>query len=418
MTLFALGINHHLAPVALRERVAFPPERMIEALDSLVQTRQVSEVVILSTCNRTELYGATEVPEALADWLAEWHGIDLPEISAQMFSLSGADAVRHVFRVASGLDSMVLGETQILGQMKQAVRQAEEAGTLGAQLHKLFQKTFSVAKEVRTRTSVGAHTVSMAAAAVELSERIFATVREQNVLFVGAGQMIERAAAHFAACAPARLTVSNRSLERAQALAQNYGGDALALERLPDALGTYDIVVTSTASPEPVIGLAMVERALKARRYRPVVMVDLGVPRDIASEVSTLDDVYLYTVDEIGQVVDAGVEARQKARGDADAIIAGRVDEFLHWVEARSAVPAIRALRDQAETLRQAEMERAQQKLRNGEAPELVLEALSRGLTNKLLHAPLRYLNEADTGQIRSASELVRKLFNIDRGWR
>lgn len=418
MTLFALGINHHLAPVALRERVAFPPERMIEALDALVRTRQVSEVVILSTCNRTELYGASEAPEALADWLAEWHGIALPEIAAQMFSLFGADAVRHVFRVASGLDSMVLGETQILGQMKQAVRQAEEAGTLGAQLHKLFQKTFSVAKEVRTRTGVGAHTVSMAAAAVELSERIFATVREQNVLFVGAGQMIERAAAHFAASAPARLTVSNRSLARAEALAQSYGGDALALERLPEALSAYDIVVTSTASPEPIIGRAMVERALKARRYRPVVMVDLGVPRDIASEVAALDDVYLYTVDEIGQVVDAGVEARQKARGDADVIIADRVDEFLHWVQARSAVPAIRALRDQAEALRQAEMERAQQKLRNGEAPELVLEALSRGLTNKLLHAPLRYLNEADTGQIRSASELVRKLFNIDRGWR
>lgn len=298
-------------------------------------------------------------PEAIADWLARWHGMALPELAPHLFSLSGADAVRHVFRVASGLDSMVLGETQILGQMKQAVRQAEEAGTLGVLLHKLFQKTFAVAKQVRAQTGIGAQTVSMAAAAARLAERIFGTISEQSVLFVGAGQMVERAAAHFAACAPARLAICNRSAERAAALAARFGGEALALEALADALPDYDIVVTSTSSSEPLIGFDEVERALKKRRYRPIVIVDLGVPRDVASEVGTLDDVYLYTVDEIGQLVEAGVEARQRAKAQAEAILSGRRDEFLRWVEARSAVPAIRALREQAEALRQAEIERA-----------------------------------------------------------
>lgn len=417
MPLFALGINHHQAPVALRERVAFMPDAMPAALDELVAARMLDEVVILSTCNRTEIYGVAVHPEAIADWLARWHGMSLPELAPHLFSLSGADAIDHVFRVASGLDSMVLGETQILGQMKQAVRLAEETGTLGVLLHKLFQKTFAVAKQVRAQTGIGAQTVSMAAAAARLAERIFGTVSEQSVLFVGAGQMVERAAAHFAACAPARLAVCNRSAERAAALAARFGGEALTLEALADALPDYDIVVTSTSSPEPLIGFEEVGRALKKRRYRPIVIVDLGVPRDVASEVGTLDDVYLYTVDEIGQLVEAGVEARQKAKAQAEAILSGRRDEFLRWVEARSAVPAIRALREQAEALRQAEIERARHRLRNGEAPEAVLEALSRGLTNKLLHAPLSYLNEAGSGQIRPASELVRKLFNIDR-WR
>lgn len=290
LALFTLGINHHSAPVSVREQVAFHAETLSEALAGLVRAKPVKEAAILSTCNRTELYCATETPEAAADWLAEYHRLPRSTIQPYLYTLPQPEAVRHAFRVASGLDSMVIGEPQILGQMKDAVRVAEEAGTLGTMLNKLFQRSFAVAKEVRSTTAIGANIVSMAAAGVHLAERIFESVADQRILFIGAGEMIELCATHFAAQKPKQVTIANRTVERGQALADRLAADgipttAIRLDALAEHLPQYDIVVSCTASPLPIIGLGMMERTVKARRHKPVFMVDLAVPRDIESEV-------------------------------------------------------------------------------------------------------------------------------------
>jgi glutamyl-tRNA reductase len=414
MQLYALGLNHHTAPLTIRERVAFQPERLDHALHDLTHARTVREAAILSTCNRTELYFATEQPQLAADWLARFHHVPLAEVSPYLYSYPQRDAIRHVFRVASGLDSMVLGEPQILGQVKDAAKRAEEAGTMGTLLHKLFQNTFAVAKEVRSTTAIGANIVSMAAAAVHLSERIFERIADQRVLFIGAGEMIELCAAHFAGANPKRIAVANRTEARAQGLAGRFGGEVMRLDVIGEVLPQFDIVVSCTASPLPIVGLGMVERAIKARRHRPIVMVDLAVPRDIEAEVGSLDDVFLYTVDDLAQVVDAGLESRQQAVLEAEEIIDTRVDGFLHWMQSRDAVPTIRALRQYADTLRAVEVERAVRLLAKGEDPHKVLDALGHGLINKLLHGPTRFLNQSDGEQQADASRLVQQLFNLD----
>ncbi len=414
MQVFALGLNHHSAPLEIRERVSFQPERLSQALHDLTTERSVREAAILSTCNRTELYYACDNQQAAADWLADFHRLSLRDISPYLYSYPQKEAVRHVFRVASGLDSMVLGEPQILGQVKEAARQAEEAGTMGTLLHKLFQRTFAVAKEVRSTTAIGANIVSMAAAAVHLTERIFERVADQKVLFIGAGEMIELCAAHFAGERPKRITVVNRTQSRAESLAVRFGGDVARLDEVAEILHHYDVVVSCTGSPLPIVGLGMVESAVKARRHRPMVMVDLAVPRDIEREVSDLDDVFLYTVDDLAQVVESGVESRQAAVIEAEDIIDRQVDGFLHWIESRDVVPTIRALRAQADDLRRAELERAAKLLARGESPEKVLEALSHGLTNKLMHAPTQFLSKARAEAGEDASSLVHRLFNLD----
>ncbi|MDX9701204.1 MAG: glutamyl-tRNA reductase [Rhodocyclaceae bacterium] len=413
MQLYALGLNHHTAPLSIREKVAFQPERLDHALHDLTQGNSVREAAILSTCNRTELYFATEQPQCAADWLAHFHDLPLSDVSPYLYAYPQRDAVRHVFRVASGLDSMVLGEPQILGQVKDAVRRAEEAGTMGTLLHKLFQNTFAVAKEVRSTTAIGANIVSMAAAAVHLSGRIFESLSEQRVLFIGAGEMIELCAAHFAGAGPREMMIANRTEERGRALADRFNARVMRLDHIGEALPAFDIVVSCTAAPLPIVGLGMVERAVKARRHRPMVMVDLAVPRDIEPEVGKLDDVFLYTVDDLAQVVDAGLESRQQAVIEAESIIDTRVDGFLHWMKAREAVPTIRALREHADTLRSRELERALRQLARGEDPQAVLEAFSQGLANKLLHAPTRFLNEGEAEQQLEASRLVRRIFNL-----
>ncbi|GEC95150.1 MAG: hypothetical protein RLZZ220_504 [Pseudomonadota bacterium] len=415
MQLFALGLNHHTAPVAIREQVAFRPELLTEALADLVRAKPVKEAAILSTCNRTELYFATEHPQHAADWFAEYHRVALQDLSPYLYTFPQRDAIRHVFRVASGLDSMVIGEPQILGQVKDAVRHAEQAGTLGSTLHKLFQRSFSVAKEVRSTTAIGANIVSMAAAAVHLSERIFESVRDQRVLFIGAGEMIELCAAHFCGEQPRKVTIANRTAARAEALAARFGADVIRLDQVAEVLAGYDIVVSCTGSPLPIIGLGMVERALKARRHRPMVMVDLAVPRDIEAEVAASGDVFLYTVDDLAKVVDSGLESRQAAVIEAEGIIDERVDGFLHWLDSRGTVPTIRALRQHADALRRAELERATRLLARGEDPHKVLEALSQGLTNKLIHAPTRFLNDAEGELHGDCAELVQRLFNLHR---
>lgn len=413
MQLFALGLNHHTAPVSIREQVAFRPELLTQALADLVRAKPVKEAAILSTCNRTELYFATEHPQHAADWFADYHRVALNDLSPYLYTFPQRDAIRHVFRVASGLDSMVIGEPQILGQVKDAVRHAEQAGTLGSTLHKLFQRSFSVAKEVRSTTAIGANIVSMAAAAVHLSERIFESVRDQRVLFIGAGEMIELCAAHFCGEQPRKVTIANRTAARAEALAARFGADVIRLDQVAEVLAGYDIVVSCTGSPLPIIGLGMVERALKARRHRPMVMVDLAVPRDIEAEVAASGDVFLYTVDDLAKVVDSGLESRQAAVIEAEGIIDERVDGFLHWLDSRGTVPTIRALREHADALRRAELERASRLLARGEDPHKVLEALSQGLTNKLLHAPTRFLNDAEGELHGDCAELVQRLFNL-----
>ncbi|MDP2751997.1 MAG: glutamyl-tRNA reductase [Rhodocyclaceae bacterium] len=411
--LFALGLNHHTAPLAVREQVAFDPLRLPQALTDLLRAKPVREAAILSTCNRTEVYFAAERPEAAAEWLAEYHALPHQKIHPYLYTHPQKEAVRHMFRVASGLDSMVLGEPQILGQMKQAARTAEEAGTLGTLLSKLFQRTFSVAKEVRSTTAIGANTVSMAAASVRLSARIFDQMTDQRVLFIGAGEMIELCAAHFAAEKPAQLTIANRTFHRAEALATRFGGDAIPLDEVGDRLAHYDIVIACTASALPIIGLGMVERALKARKHRPMVMVDLAVPRDIETEVSELDDVFLYTLDDLGRVVEQGMESRQAAVVEAEVIIESQVTNFLQWADSREVVPTIRALRDTAERTRRHEVDHALKMLSRGVNPQEVIDTLSRGITNKLTHGPTAALNQAEGDERDELAKWVSRIYRL-----
>jgi glutamyl-tRNA reductase len=412
MSLYTLGLNHQTAPLEIRERVVFHVERLRDALAEITRGR-ANEAAILSTCNRTELYLATGEPRAATAWFAEYHRMTPDSLSPYLYTLPSDHAVRHAFRVASGLDSMVLGEPQILGQMKEAARAAEDAGTLGTVLHKLFQRSFAVAKEVRSTTRIGANSVSMAAAAVKLAARIFSSLHEQKVLFIGAGEMIELCATHFAAQSPACITVANRTLERAEALAHRFGGRAIELRALSEHLHEHDIVVSCTASSLPIVGKGLIERALRARRRRPIFMVDLAVPRDIEIEVGAMDDVFLYTVDDLSDLVAANLDARRSAVEQAEVIIETQVGQFMHWMEAREGVPLIRSLRDQVDAARQQELERAARMLARGDDPAAVLEAFSKGLTNKLLHGPTQALNAARGDERSQLAELLVRLFRI-----
>jgi glutamyl-tRNA reductase len=413
MQLYAFGLNHQTAPLAVREQVAFRPESMENALRDLVENGAAKEAAILSTCNRMELYCNAAHPNHAIDWLAQYHQLPRQALEPYLYTLPREQAIKHSFRVASGLDSMVLGEPQILGQMKQAVRLAEEAGTLGFLLHKLFQRTFSVAKDVRTQTEIGANLVSMAAAAVKLAERIFPSIAEQNVLFIGAGEMIELNAVHFAARNPKRITVANRTLERAQTVARRINGQAITLTELPEHLAAHDIIVTCTGSPLPILGKGMVERALKARKHRPLFIVDLAVPRDVEAEVAELNDVFLYSVDDIAEVVKEGLGARQNAVKEAEVIINSGVSDFVHWMQSREVVPTIRALRDHADRNRRHELEKALRALAKGEHPEKVLESMSSALTNKFLHAPTHALNQVQGDERTKFLDVVHRLYHL-----
>jgi glutamyl-tRNA reductase len=420
MQLLAVGLNHTTAPVSLREQLALGPGQIGDAVQAArgwfarFNDQGGDEAAILSTCNRTELYAASSAPnplDASAQFLAHYHALNFAELRPHLYMLPQGEAVRHAFRVASGLDSMVLGEPQILGQMKDAVRTAEEAGGLGTYLHQLFQRSFAVAKEVRSTTEIGAHSVSMAAAAVRLSQRIFDRIADQNVLFIGAGEMIELCATHFAAQMPKSVTIANRTLERGESLAGRFNGTAIRLADLPERLAQFDIVISCTASTLPLIGLGLVERAIKARRHRPMFMVDLAVPRDIEPEVGRLDDVFLYSVDDLSQVVQSGIESRQAAVAQAEAIIETRVQSFMHWIGDRAVVPVIRDLHESSEALRLAELERARRMLAKGDDPEAVLEALSRGLTAKFLHGPQQALHRAQGDERTRLASLLPQLF-------
>ena len=416
MALFTLGINHRTAPLTVREQVAFHAEELRRALSDLMSSGHVHEAAILSTCNRTELYCQADTPQIAIDWLADYRRVPAHVIEPYLYAHPDREAVRHAFRVASGLDSMVLGEPQILGQMKEAVRIARESGALGTTLNKLFQSSFAVAKDVRSTTAIGANIVSMAAAAVRLAERIFETIANQNVLFIGAGEMIELCATHFAARNPKQIVIANRTIDRGRALADRFGATAIRLEDVGERLAEFDIVVSCTASQLPIIGLGLVERAIKARRHRPMFMVDLAVPRDIEEEVGELDDVFLYTVDDLAQVVESGLESRQAAVIEAEDIIASRVQDFLGWLQSRETVPVIRSLRDSAERVRRHEIEHAMKLLAKGEPADKVLEHLSHRLTNKILHAPTQALNLAEGAERAELQAAAARLFHLHSG--
>jgi glutamyl-tRNA reductase len=414
MAVWALGLNHTTAPLDLRGRFTFTVEQMGSTIATLRHTFSPdSEVAILSTCNRTEIYcagGEAQMQQTMA-WLAQSGGVSAEDLKDHTYALLEADAARHAFRVASGLDSMVLGEPQILGQMKDAVRAASEAGALGTTLNQLFQRSFAVAKEVRSSTEIGAHSISMAAAAVRLASQLFEDLSETRVLFVGAGEMIELCATHFAAKNPKAIAIANRTLERGEKLATQFSGEVMRLADLPQRLHEFDVVISCTASTLPLIGLGAVERALKQRKHRPMFMVDLAVPRDIEPEVKSLEDVYLYTVDDLSDVVQTGQANRQAAVAQAEAIIDAGVQSFEHWMDQRSNVPLIQQLNAQAEDWRSAELARARKSIAKGDDVDAVLEALSRGMTQKMLHGAMAELHAGDAESRERARHAIEHFF-------
>jgi glutamyl-tRNA reductase len=414
MSVWALGLNHHTAPLDLRGRFAFALDQIEPTLKGLrASLARQPEATLLSTCNRTEIYCAGEHTDLdrTIEWLAHNGGVSPALLRSHSYSLHNGDAARHAFRVASGLDSMVLGEPQILGQMKDAVRAAEDAGAMGTTLHQLFQRSFAVAKDVRSNTEVGAHSISMAAASVRLAGQLFENLSDIRVLFVGAGEMIELVVTHFAARNPKSMAIANRTLERGEKLAGRFGAEVMRLADLPLRLHEFDAVISCTASTLPIIGLGAVERAIKLRKRRPMFMVDLAVPRDIEPEVQALEDIYLYTVDDLAKVVQTGKDNRQAAVAQAEVIIDAGVQNFMHWLSQRGTVPLIQQLNAQADEWRQLEINRAKKMLAKGEPIESVLEALSRGLTQKMLHGAMAELHASDEDNRERTARTVSRLF-------
>ena len=396
--LFTLGINHRTAPVQVRERLAVNEVQLGEALDSLHSGVKIPEAAILSTCNRTEIYFRekdSSGEERVLDWLGGFHGIRRDELETYLYRHHDNEAVLHTLRVACGLDSMVLGEPQILGQMKSAYQHAHAAGTLGLSLERLFQHAFATAKDVRTSTAIGASAVSVAFAAVSLARQIFGDLKPLTAMVIGAGETIELALRHLVGHGIGHVIVANRTVERAHTLGDRFGAEPIPLTALPEYLHRADIVISSTAAPLPILGKGAVERAIRKRRHRPMFMVDIAVPRDIEPEVAELEDIYLYTVDDLQEVISENMASRQAAAEQAEQIISTRADEFMRWLRARDSVESIRRLRDQAETIQQEALFRAEAQLLAGRPPEEVVRQLAHLLTNKLMHAPCKTLNAA-----------------------
>ena len=414
MAVWTLGLNHRTAPIDLRERFAFASDQLGASLQGLRRSMAShKEVAILSTCNRTEIYCAGDQLQwhQTLRWLADIGKAQVETLQSHIYRLEGGASARHAFRVACGLDSMVLGESQILGQFKNAVRLAADSGALGTTLNQLFQRSFAVAKEVRTVTDIGAHSISMAAASVRLASRIFENIQDTHVLFVGAGEMIELCVSHFAAQSPQSITIANRSADKADMLAAMHGGRSIALADLPSRLQDFDVVISCTASTLPLIGLGAVQRALRARKNRPMFMVDLAVPRDIEPEVKNLSGAYLYTIDDLTQVIQSGQAHRQEAVAEAEIIIDEGVQKFMAWLEQRNAVPLIQQLNLQADAWRQTELSRARKRMEQGQSIDSVMEALSMGLMKKMLNGPLREINQPDAEQREKALVAVKQFF-------
>lgn len=415
MTLLALGINHKTAPVDIRERVAFTPEKLPVALCELHAMNNVTEVAILSTCNRTELYCGVDGDDTrkVREWFSAFHELSLDDVDPYFYAHPDKLAVRHILRVASGLDSLVLGEPQILGQMKQAYSSATQAGTIGQLLNRLFQHTFSVAKQVRTDTAIGASPVSVAFAAVSLSKQIFSDLSKHTALLIGAGETIELVARHLHESGIGRIIVANRTVEKAHNLASEFGGYAIALSEIPEHLAEADMVISSTASQLPILGKGAVETALKQRKRRPMLLVDIAVPRDIESQVSELEDVFLYTVDDLQEIIQEGLRSRQEAALQAEEIIDTQVTHFMSWLRSLSAVNTIRDYRQSTELMRDEVLEHAMRQLRTGKDAEVVMAEMARQLTNKLMHSPCYSLKQAGYDGRSELLDAARELFNL-----
>ena len=416
MHLLAIGLNHRTAPVALRERTAFSSEQLPDAVRSLVGAPDVLEATILSTCNRTEIYCRQESPIAtpVVNWLRDYGDVPAEALNTSTYTLPGEQAVQHAFRVASGLDSMVLGEPQILGQMKSAFSVAHQAGTTGKILNRLFQHTFSVAKQIRTDTAIGASAVSVAFAAVDLAKRIFSRLDDQTVLLLGAGETIELVARHLKQNNVKHIIVANRSIERAQTLTAQLGSEAISLAEMPERLHEAHIVVASTASTLPILGKGTVESALKKRRHRPMFLIDLAVPRDIEPQVDELNDVFLYTVDDLQKVVSENQASRREAAIEAEKIIDLQLVRFMHWMRSLDSVPTIRSLREKVDLMRDAELADARRRLANGEDPAEILEQLARNLSQKFSHGPSEALKQASQDGNSSLINSTRRLFKLN----
>ncbi len=421
MNLIALGISHHSAAVDVRERVAFAPEQVGEALVDACDAAGVEEVVILSTCNRTELYAV--VPEGISmadkaheliDWIANYHHLSARELHHCAYHHEGGRALRHLVQVASGLDSMVLGEPQIFGQLKSAYIVATEAGTVGSELGRLFPRVFSIAKRVRTDTAIGENPVSVAYAAVNLAGHIFSNLSQCRALLVGAGETIELVARHLIGAGVSRIVIANRTLGRARELAQKFGADAVLLAEIPLQLADADIVITSTASQLPILGKGAVEQALKARKHRPYLMIDIAVPRDIESQVGELPDVYLYSIDDLRDIVDENLRNRSSEARKADLLIDEGVRQYLEEVRSLAAVDTVKEYRTMAEQLRERELQRAQRALARGDDPRQILAQLSRAITNKLIHAPTAGLKQASVDGRQDLINSARKLLGLE----
>jgi glutamyl-tRNA reductase len=415
MTILTLGLNHNTAPVSIRERLAFPTERLRSALGELVRLPEVEEAAILSTCNRTEFYcgaGSADL-EKIIDWIAREQRLKPEEFHPYLYAHTDADTIRHIFRVASGLDSMILGEPQILGQMKTAYQAAVEAGTLGKTLNKLFHHTFNAAKKVRTDTAIGSSPVSVAFAAVRLARRIFDNLQEQTAVLIGAGETIELTARHLREQGIGEIIIANRTFERAHALAAQFNGFAIALSELGKHLAKADIVVSSTASQLPILGKGSVESALKARKHKPMFMVDLAVPRDIEPEVGQLRDVYLYTVDDLRNTVEEGLRSRQEAARQAEDIIDTEVDHFLSWMRAQGATETLLDFRAHAGKIRDEALGNALRAMKNGKSAEDALIQLASTLTSKLIHIPSTQIKQAGADERHDLLAAVRELFQL-----
>ena len=418
MRLLTLGINHKTAPIELREKVSFSTESAARALNAALEQTSLVEITILSTCNRTELYcvpGPNTTEADVLTWLATYHKLSLSDISSCSYALHDKDAVRHTLRVASGLDSMVLGEPQILGQMKSSFRLAKSHGTLGSDLNRLFQYVFSVAKQVRTETDIGENPVSVAYAATSLAKHIFSDLHQATALLVGAGEMIELVARHLVESGVKHILVANRTLERARGLADTFGGQALTLEELPYHLHEADIVISSTASPLPILGKGAVESALKQRRHKPIFMVDIAVPRDIEAEVGDLADVYLYTVDDLQGVIRENLKSRENAANQAEKIIDESLFDFMRESRELGAISTLKAYRKKMADLTASELERARIQLDSGAAAELVLERFAHNLSNKMMHEPSIALKKAGADGRHDLLQWAHTLFSLSQ---
>lgn len=419
MKIIVVGLSHKTAPVHIREKVAFPPDKMEEPLRQLLELPSISEALIVSTCNRVELYAVSRQPEAaiteLKKFLADFHSLDSSALSEHLYNFEGTEAIRHVLRVSASLDSMVIGEPQILGQIKTAYGYACEHKTAGVILNRFLRKAFSTAKRVRTETEIASNAVSVSFAAVELARKIFNSLENKTVMLIGAGEMCELAAKHFINNGVSKVLVTNRTFSRAEKLAEEFNGTAVTFENFREQLHRADIVLSSTGAPDYVLGAKKLKEVCKLRRYKPMFLIDIAVPRDIDPAANKLDGIYLYDVDDLQGVVQANLKERQKEAAKAELIVEAEVEQFCSWLATLEVTPTIVALRRKIEQIRQAELEKTLSGL-NGldDKQRKAIESMTSAMVNKILHQPTHILKQTSNGGDSNCYlDAVRTLFNL-----